>query len=676
MGYSLGIDLGTTYSGAAVAVSDRLEIFQLGDHSATIPSVVLLRADGEVLTGEAADHRALSEPTRTAREFKRRLGDPVPIILGGTPYGAESLMGHLLRSIVDKVRRQMGAAPDAIAVAHPASYGPYKLDLLQQAVRQAEIGQPTFITEPEAAAVHYASQERIPTGEVIAVYDFGGGTFDATVLRKTEDRFDQLGMPEGLERLGGVDFDEAIMAHVDGALGGALKDLDRSNPNTHAAVSRLRDECRRAKEALSSDADATIPVFLPGVQTEVRLTREEFESMIRPRVRETIAALERAVRSAGLTFADVGRVLLVGGTSRIPVIGEMVQQATGRPIAVDAHPKHTIALGAARRAMGSSLAAPVPTALAPLAASAAVAATPPADGSDEVSAPSRESRSDVPASAEPVAIARDTSPPPASVAPAQRVATAAPVPAEARGNASDAAAPSAAVAPAAAAAAARPDTASGPSRSRPTGEAAQPDEARRRRFALAAAGGLGLVAVLVIGGAATLNLAGAPSDSPAVIAATGSPAPTASATPHTTVTPGAGVVDPGPSAATPSLSAPPPRQSPSPTATVAPTSPPAQRTATITGVTLSGGRYVVNYETTGFVPGLPGRHVHFFFDTVPPDQAGIPGRGPWFVYGGPNPFTGYSPSDRPASAEQMCVLVARPDHSVIQGTGNCHDLPN
>src|SRR3990170_4786918 len=121
MAYTLGIDLGTTSSAAATARDDRLEIFQLGERAAAIPSVVVLRADGEVLTGEAAERRSLSEPNRTAREFKRRLGDPTPIILGGTPYGAESLIGRLLRAIVTKVSEQMGGAPDAIALSHPAS---------------------------------------------------------------------------------------------------------------------------------------------------------------------------------------------------------------------------------------------------------------------------------------------------------------------------------------------------------------------------------------------------------------------------------------------------------------------------------------------------------------------------------------------------------------------------
>ncbi len=103
--------------------------------------------------------------------------------------------------------------------------------------------------------------------------------------------------------------------------------------------------------------------------------------------------------------------------------------------------------------------------------------------------------------------------------------------------------------------------------------------------------------------------------------------------------------------------------------------PPTLPYAQITGISLSGDDYAVTFETYGFVPEMPGQHVHFFFDTVPPDQAGVPGTGPWYVYAGPSPFTGYGPADRPAAAMQMCILVANHDHSVIQGTGNCVALP-
>jgi hypothetical protein len=113
----------------------------------------------------------------------------------------------------------------------------------------------------------------------------------------------------------------------------------------------LRSACTEAKEALSADTDTTIPVMLPSVHTEVRLTRGEFEDMLRPRLRETVGVLERVVASAGATYDDVSRILLVGGASRIPLVAEMIRRETGRPVAVDANPKHAVCMGAARLGM-------------------------------------------------------------------------------------------------------------------------------------------------------------------------------------------------------------------------------------------------------------------------------------------------------------------------------------
>lgn len=347
MAYILGIDVGTTYSAAAVCRDGRSQIVSVGTRTAAIPSVVVLHPHGEVLVGEAAERRSLSEPTRTAREFKRRLGDPVPILLGGEPYAAEVLMGHVVRHLVERVVELEGAAPAFTMMSHPANYGDFKVGLLREAVRVADVGEVRFITEPEAAAVHYASLARVAEGEVVAVYDFGGGTLDAAVVRNTSGRFTLIGTPEGMERLGGIDFDQAVFAHVVDSLGGLLEELDPADPASVTAVGRMREDCRQAKEALSTDTDVTIPVLLPNAQTEVRLTRPEFEAMIRPRLTETTDALARTVQSAGLTMADVSRVLLVGGSSRIPLVAEVVREATGRDVAVDAHPKHAIAVGAA-----------------------------------------------------------------------------------------------------------------------------------------------------------------------------------------------------------------------------------------------------------------------------------------------------------------------------------------
>jgi actin-like ATPase involved in cell morphogenesis len=281
------------------------------------------------------------------REFKRRVGDPTPIILGGTPYAAEMLMARLLRWSVDRVQEQQGTPPEALALTHPANWGPYKLDLLRQAVRQVDVDVALTLPEPVAAATFYASQRRLEPGAVVAVYDLGGGTFDAAMVRRKAVGFELIGTPEGIERLGGIDFDEAVFAHVRGALGDALDHLDPDEPASVAAMARLRQECIDAKEALSSDTDVSIPVLLPHLQTEVRLTRREFEEMIRPPIGETIVALRRSIRSANVGNDEISAVLLVGGSSRIPLVAQMVAAELGRPIAIDAHPKDAISFGAA-----------------------------------------------------------------------------------------------------------------------------------------------------------------------------------------------------------------------------------------------------------------------------------------------------------------------------------------
>jgi molecular chaperone DnaK len=373
--YFLGIDIGTTYTAAAVWRDGRNDVANLGNRAQSIPSVVLLRDDGTVLVGEAAERRAATEPQRVAREFKRRLGDPTPVIVGGTPYSADALIARVLRWVVDRVTELEGGPPARVAVSHPANWGSYKLDLLRQAIRIADLDDVITLSEPEAAAIHYAAQARIEPGAVIAVYDLGGGTFDVAVLRKTGAGWEILGSPEGIERLGGVDFDSAVFHHVTAAIPPAIDELDPAEPAAQAAVARLRQECVEAKEALSSDSDVSIPVLLPNLQTEVRLTRGEYEQMVRPALADTITAVNRALRSAGVAAGDLTSVLLVGGSSRTPLVAELVTAALGRPVAVDAHPKFGVALGAALTAAGTAGALGGP----PLDSPSIADATPPGD---------------------------------------------------------------------------------------------------------------------------------------------------------------------------------------------------------------------------------------------------------------------------------------------------------
>ena len=347
VGYSLAIDLGTSFVAAAVADDRGREMFGLGDGSLVAPAAVYVRDDGRIVTGEAAARRAVSAPDRVAREVKRHLGNPTPMMLGGAPFAVGDLLGAQLQDVLLRVAEQQGGKPEVVALTHPANWGPYRRELFEDVALSAGLEEPLYTTEPEAAAAHYASTRPLGEGEVLAVYDLGGGTFDATVLRRTASGFEILGTPEGIERLGGADFDDAIFAHVNYLAGGALGELDLSDSRTSVAVARLRQDCTLAKEALSVETEASIPVFLPNRHFDVTLTRAELEGMIRAPIESTIGTLDRVLRAAQVDRSTLAAVLLVGGSSRIPLIAQMVSEAFGRPTVVSAHPKHAVALGAA-----------------------------------------------------------------------------------------------------------------------------------------------------------------------------------------------------------------------------------------------------------------------------------------------------------------------------------------
>src|SRR6478736_4421448 len=162
MGYVLGIDLGTSRTAAAVFRNGRADIVPLSDHAATMPSMVFVRetAGSGVLVGDAARRRGQEDPIRLAREFKRRFGDATPLVLGEARYTAEQLTAILLRHVVD-------------FVAHPANWGEYRRELLRREVANAGLPPARLVSEPDAAAVHFASGERMAVGDTIAVYDLG-----------------------------------------------------------------------------------------------------------------------------------------------------------------------------------------------------------------------------------------------------------------------------------------------------------------------------------------------------------------------------------------------------------------------------------------------------------------------------------------------------------------------
>jgi Tol biopolymer transport system component len=347
MFYRLGIDLGTTYTAAAVLVGDHPEMLALGNRALQVPTVLFADPDGTLSVGEVAEQRGTVEPDRLVREFKRRVGDTVPIIVSGVPYSPQALVATVLRWVVDVASQRQGDPPAEITVTHPASWGPFKVDLLRQSIRLADLHEAELLTEPEAAAVTYARRHGISDGETVAVYDLGGGTFDAAVLRREGSRFRLLGDPEGIEHLGGVDFDDAVFHHVWSSLRDRPDGLDQDDPTVTMALARLRRDCVIAKEALSSDTEVTLAVVLPGLSTSVRLTRQEFDEMLRAPLEATVAATRRVLRSAEVSPDQLRAIVLIGGSSRIPRVSEVLAAEFGRPLALDAHPKHDVALGAA-----------------------------------------------------------------------------------------------------------------------------------------------------------------------------------------------------------------------------------------------------------------------------------------------------------------------------------------
>ena len=354
MSYELGVDLGTTFSTVAIVRhghgdgGGRVEMVDVGTRSFGVPSVLYIGPDGRVLVGEAAQRRAASDPDLVVREVKRRLGDTAPLLVGEVPYSPTLLTGALLRGVVSQVLRAEGEAPTRIMLAHPANWGPFRRDVFAEAASLAGLEVTfEFVTEPVAAALWHAHQERVAPGTVVAVYDLGGGTFDAAVLRKTERGFELLGEPLGLDRLGGIDFDEAIVGFVDSCLGGALRALDPSSDASARTMRAVRQEVVAAKEALSTDIAASISVPLPSGLDAVRITRREFEAMVEPQIRQSIEVMRAAIELAGVGLDQISNVLLVGGSSRIPLVAELLQRELEVSVALDSHPKNVVALGAA-----------------------------------------------------------------------------------------------------------------------------------------------------------------------------------------------------------------------------------------------------------------------------------------------------------------------------------------
>jgi molecular chaperone DnaK len=350
--YFLAVDVGTSRTAASTARvapdgSVLTAPFGLGRSSDSAPSAIFA-ADGELLFGEAAERRGLAQPERLIREFKRRVGDDVPIVAGDQRFAPEELFAKMVGWVVDAVAEREGGRPSGISVTVPVTWGGHRSGLVSAALAREISADVRLISEPEAAARHYEAASPLQPGHALAVYDLGGGTFDAVILRKDDDGAVRIvGEPLGIADFGGADFDDIVLRHTIAAAGLSAAAL-ASDPAARVGLATLRRECVEAKEALSFDSEAVVPLLVGPVNSTVRLTRSEFEEMIEDGIERTIDVLAGALETAGVQSADLESILLTGGSSRIPRIAELLSERFDRPIAIDADPKAIVALGAAR----------------------------------------------------------------------------------------------------------------------------------------------------------------------------------------------------------------------------------------------------------------------------------------------------------------------------------------
>ncbi len=367
-GYLLAVDFGTSSTAAVVQDDNGSELVEVGG-VARVPSMVAAMDDDSLVAGEAAVRQLAINPERVERAPKRRLGDRA-VLLGDRAVSPTALVAAVLRLVADEAaRRRGGAAPTELRLTHPASWASTRLEALQAAAAAAGLPKPSLLPEPVAAALHL-SDARIAVGDHVAVYDLGGGTFDAAVLRRTANGFELVGPPGGHDRVGGEDLDEKLLEHV----GASIRAQDPESwerlrfsdeRQWRRAAATLRTEVRSAKEALSSAPHATVYVPAP-VDLEVRVTREELETVVRPDLERTVDEFMATVERAGSPLLQA--IYLVGGGSRMPLVGRLVADRTGLTPTTWGDPKASVALGAAT---AGTVASEPPTGVIPIQASPA-----------------------------------------------------------------------------------------------------------------------------------------------------------------------------------------------------------------------------------------------------------------------------------------------------------------
>jgi hypothetical protein len=378
MSYSLGVDLGATTCSAAIRRGPDIEPCAIGEVETTMPAVALPRVDGSMLVGEAADQRSYYEPTLVARTVAPRLGEPGPIVIDGQAIDPGTLTEALIGTAIERASGT-GEWPGHLVLTYPLRHGGAVEDLLELAAARVTTSPVMLVPEPIAAMAKLAHDVELALDTTVVVIDFGGSSFDVTLVRRTSTGFDLIGDPASLPDFGGVDVDTAVLAHVESMIGDVSSGVATTDHDGMLGLRRLRGACRAAKETLSSIHEAVIDVNLPHMQGQVAIARDDLERGIGATLTEAVDLIGTVVADAGLTIPDVHVALVVGGSSRIPLLSALITERIGLPIVADPLPELTVSLGAALFAEEDPAeAGPVlPGAVAPLAGAGLAAGVPP-----------------------------------------------------------------------------------------------------------------------------------------------------------------------------------------------------------------------------------------------------------------------------------------------------------
>ena len=343
----IGIDLGTTNSCVAVVEGGKPVVITNAEGERTTPSVVAFTKDGERLVGGAAKRQLATNSGRTVSSIKRHMGSDYRVHIDGKDLTPQEISAMILTKIRRDAESYLGEPVTEAVITVPAYFDDSQRKATQDAGRIAGLNVLRIINEPTAAAVAYGLDNEAP--QKILVYDLGGGTFDVSIIEIEDGTFTVLATG-GDTRLGGDDFDQRIVEYAVAE----FKKSDRIDLSRDpAAMGRLKEEAEKAKKELSSalSAQLNLPFIAVGKDgphhLDLTISRPQFEMMTGDLLARTVAPVQNALRDAGISASQLGKVLLVGGSTRMPAVERQVKELLGCEPSHSLNPDECVAMGAA-----------------------------------------------------------------------------------------------------------------------------------------------------------------------------------------------------------------------------------------------------------------------------------------------------------------------------------------